>query len=132
VNTRFAYLDASAFVKAPLGEVHARALAAAADEWGMLASSALLRVEAVRACRRVGQPAVDAVTSALRRVVLIPVDDAVIDAAAQFDVPALRSLDAIHLATAIGLGDDLGMVFTYDTRLADAARALGIPVASPV
>ena len=55
-----------------------------------------------------------------------------LDAAAQFDDPQLRSLDAIHLATAVGLGDDLGMLFTYDTRLADAARALGIPVAGPV
>ena len=131
MNTRFAYLDTSAFVKAPLGEVHARALAQAVDEWGMFASSALLRVEAVRACRRAGQAAVDAVAGALRHVVLIPVDDDVIHAAAEFDDPGLRSLDAIHLATALTLGDDLGMLFTYDARLTGAARALGLPVASP-
>lgn len=124
-------MDTSAFVKAPLGEPHAQALAAAADEWGMYASSALLRVEAVRACRRAGDDAVAAVSGALRRVVLIPVDDEVLEAAALLGDPGVRSLDAIHLATAMALGDDLGMVFTYDARLSEAALALGLPVSSP-
>ena len=131
MNGRLAYLDTSAFVKAPLGERDARALAAAADAWGMRASSAILRVEATRAAARVGAPAVEAVGAALRRVVLVPVDDEVLDIAAHVADPGVRSLDAIHLATALSLGDDLGVLLTYDARMADAARSLGLPVASP-
>ncbi len=131
MNGRLAYLDTSAFVKAPLGERDARALAAAADEWGMRASSAILRVEATRAAARVGAPAVEAVGAALRRVVLVPVDDEVLDIAAHVADPGVRPLDAIHLATALSLGDDLGVLLTYDARMADAARSLGLPVASP-
>ena len=44
---------------------------------------------------------------------------------------ALRSLDAIHLATAERLGADLGGLITYDDRLAHAARRLGLRVSSP-
>jgi predicted nucleic acid-binding protein len=44
---------------------------------------------------------------------------------------ALRSLDAIHLATARLLGEDLGQVVTYDDRMADAARSMGLTAASP-
>ena len=131
MNGRLAYLDTSAFVKAPLGERDARALAAAADEWGMRASSAILRVEATRAAARVGAPAVEAVGAALRRVVLVPVDDEVLDIAAHVADPGVRSLDAIHLATALSLGDDLGVLLTYDARMAEAARSLGLPVESP-
>ncbi|MBU6362714.1 MAG: type II toxin-antitoxin system VapC family toxin [Acidobacteria bacterium] len=131
MNGRLAYLDTSAFVKAPLGERDARALAAAADEWGMRASSAILRVEATRAAARVGTPAVEAVGAALRRVVLVPVDDEVLDIAAHVADPGVRSLDAIHLATALSLGDDLGVLLTYDARMAEAARSLGLPVESP-
>ena len=131
VRPLFAYLDTSAFVKAPLGEPHAAVLAASADEWGMRTSSALMRVEATRACAQAGQAAVDAMSNALRRVVLVPVDDLVLDIAAHLGDPGIRSLDAIHLATAVSLGDDLGMLFTYEHRMAEAATALGLPVSSP-
>ncbi|MFM8828624.1 MAG: PIN domain-containing protein [Actinomycetota bacterium] len=131
MNGRLAYLDTSAFVKAPLGERDAAALVQAADAWGMRASSAILRVEATRAAARVSTAAVDAVGAALRRVVLVPVDDEVLDLAAHVADPSVRSLDAIHLATALSLGDDLGILLTYDARLAAAARALGLPVSSP-
>ncbi|MBK5250721.1 MAG: VapC toxin family PIN domain ribonuclease, partial [Actinomycetales bacterium] len=43
----------------------------------------------------------------------------------------LRSLDAVHLAAALSLGDDLEGIVTYDDRLAEAAQANGVPVASP-
>lgn len=45
--------------------------------------------------------------------------------------PELRTLDAIHLATAESMGDRLGVVFTYDDRLISAALLEGLPVASP-
>ena len=44
---------------------------------------------------------------------------------------ALRSLDAIHLATALSIRDDIGAFFTYDRRLAESAVDYGLPVASP-
>jgi uncharacterized protein len=43
----------------------------------------------------------------------------------------LRSLDAIHLATALSLGDDVGAVFAYDTRLSEAAADAGLDVRAP-
>jgi predicted nucleic acid-binding protein len=59
------------------------------------------------------------------------VDDAVLAVAAVLTPPSLRSLDAIHLATALRLGDDLGVFLAYDERLLRAAAAHGLPVAGP-
>jgi len=56
-------------------------------------------------------------------------DDALLHAAAGLHPPGLRSLDAIHLATAPSIRDRLGVVFCYDERLADAATAAGLVVA---
>jgi predicted nucleic acid-binding protein len=54
-----------------------------------------------------------------------------LDAAGFLDWPRLRSLDAIHLATALALGDDLDAIMTYDQRMADAARGFGLRVEAP-
>jgi len=62
---------------------------------------------------------------------LIRLDDALYEAAADLDPPFLRSLDAIHLAAAVSIGQDLAGVVTYDTRMADGARALGLQVEAP-
>lgn len=126
-----AYLDASAYVKLPLGEAEMPALSRALDQYDTAASSVILAVEAVRACARAGQDYAAQAEQGLGLVSLMPLTDSVIALAEQVGSPTLRSLDAIHLASAAHLGDDLGMVFTYDQRLADAARALGLPVASP-
>jgi len=64
-------------------------------------------------------------------VVLIAIENPILEAAASVGPQTLRSLDAIHLATAQELGDDLGVLITYDRRLAEAAAELGLPVASP-
>jgi predicted nucleic acid-binding protein len=58
--------------------------------------------------------------------------DSVIAAARSLQPPALRSLDAIHIASATSLGADLGVLITYDTRMQHAAAALGIAVLAPV
>jgi len=63
--------------------------------------------------------------------VLIDVDDRILDTAALLEPAALRSLDAIHLATAQLLGADLGVIVTYDERMAAGARALGFIAESP-
>ena len=62
---------------------------------------------------------------------LTEVTSAVFEAAGRLDPTILRSLDAIHLAAALDLGDDLDGMVTYDARLADASSAQGVPVIAP-
>lgn len=94
-------------------------------------SSALLRTEAVRAVRLRGPDALSATRQALRTVDLIALADAILDSAAALDPRVLRTLDAIHLATALSLGDDLDAIVTYDARMIEGARLLGLPAVSP-
>lgn len=94
-------------------------------------SSTLLVVEAERACARFGARYVPRVRDALAGTSLLAIDDAVLAAAAALEPIELRSLDAIHLATALSLGDDLGAMYVYDRRLAEAARAAGLRVDAP-
>jgi hypothetical protein len=118
-------------VKLPLGEPERDALVRELKRWDGHASSALLTVEAVRACARYGPAAAEQARAGLSSIALLPVDEGVLWQAANLEPAGLRSLDALHLATALSLGSDLGVVLTYDERLADAARGLGLPVASP-
>ena len=67
---------------------------------------------------------------ALGRLDLVELDETLLDAAAQLEAP-LRTLDAIHLATALTLGAELQTFITYDLALRGAAATAGLPVASP-
>jgi len=71
-------------------------------------------------------------SAVLRRVDLVRVGAGVLDGAGHQPPPQLRSLDAIHLATALALGPRLDAVVVYDTRLADAARGAGLAVEAPL
>lgn len=96
-----------------------------------LVSSALLAVEARRGILRnrpSGLPRVDVLLAA---VVVMGISDAVIEGASRLLDPLLRSLDAIHLATALLIREDVESLLTYDDRLAEAARAHGLAVVSP-
>jgi predicted nucleic acid-binding protein len=62
---------------------------------------------------------------------LLAIDAAVLDAAAKIEPPGIRSLDAIHLASASSIGSALGAVISYDRRMLFAAGALGLPTLSP-
>jgi predicted nucleic acid-binding protein len=62
---------------------------------------------------------------------LVAIDDRILDAAGILEPRVVRTLDAIHLATALALGDDLAEILTYDRRMAQGARLLGLPVSSP-
>jgi predicted nucleic acid-binding protein len=84
-----------------------------------------------RAVARLDERAGALARRVLGGVVLIDMDAALLDEAASVEPPGLRSLDAIHLATATLLGDELAAFLVYDTRLAAAARGAGLPVASP-
>jgi uncharacterized protein len=127
-----AYLDTSAVVKLLVRESETTALRRELRRWPRRASSSLLRVELLRAIKRSGLPRLRA--PARRHLVaisLIRLDDALLDRAGDLDPASLRSLDAIHLAAALTLGSDLGVVVTYDDRMLLGATALGLPTASP-
>ncbi len=96
-----------------------------------MVSSALARTEVLRALLFEGEIGVARGREALARVDIVRVNDRVLNAAGALLPADLRSLDAIHLATAQQLGRDLGQMVTYDERMIDAARQLGIKSASP-
>jgi uncharacterized protein len=128
---RLAYLDASAFVKLVKDEPESPVLNAALDAWPRTCSSALLEVEGPRAAQRTNPLAYDAARALLGGMQLIEIDADIRGAAAALTDPGLRSLDAIHLATALSLGERCGTFFAYDERLVAAARAHGLSVAVP-
>jgi uncharacterized protein len=131
MSGKFVYLDSSAFVKLVATEPESAALRRYLKQRPLQTSSALLRTEALRAVMRVSQPHVAKARRLLRRVALIELDRDVLDQAGTLAPPDLRSLDAIHLAAALSLEDDLGELVTYDARMTSAAHAYGLSVSSP-
>jgi predicted nucleic acid-binding protein len=127
------YLDTSAALKLLVEESHSRAFAAFYDDHPSASwiSSALLRIEVIRAVARVMPAALPDARELLLAFDYITIDDEIVDAAMNEPDRMLRSLDAIHLATARVLGTDLTGVITYDDRLARAAAEAGIPVIVP-
>jgi len=118
-------------VKLIVDEPESVALHRELGRWSAWTSSALLGVEAVRACRRLGDGVADSAEASLSDIALVPMDDAVLAIARRLDPSELRSLDAIHLATALSIGTDLGALFSYDDRLTAAAVAVGLRVLTP-
>ncbi|MGH3680221.1 MAG: type II toxin-antitoxin system VapC family toxin [Natronosporangium sp.] len=126
------YLDSSAVVKLARQESETDALRAwLAAHPQPLVASALARTEATRAIRRNEPAAVTVLRAVLTLLHQKPITDAVLDAAADLPGPTLRSLDAIHLANAEEFRPVLAWFVVYDKRLAEAARARGLPVVSP-
>ena len=126
------YLDSSAFVKLLVEETESTAVRSfLANRGARRVSSALLRTESLRAVRHLGPDALVVVREGLRRVDLIGIDDRILDAAGILEPQVLRTLDAIHLATALAVGDDLEAIVTYDERMLDAARFMGLATATP-
>jgi len=130
------YLDTAALVKLIRVEPETAALVAWLNDRREhpLAASALVEVEVPRALRRSQPSALGAVAGALSRLYRIEINAAVRATAGAYVEPELRSLDAIHLATAELLaasGQPLQAFVTYDKRLAAAAGTAGLPVAAP-
>lgn len=95
-------------------------------------SSTLIEVELSRTLRRVEAALLADVSAIVARVARYEIDEVVRVAAAAYPDPALRSLDAIHLATASAvLGTQLTAFVTYDERLLATAPAAGLPGAAP-
>lgn len=124
------YLDSSAIVKLIVDEAESGVLRSTAQRWERRATSALSRVEVARALRRLGIEAARG-RRALLTVSLLAITDDVLDAASTLGLSILRSLDAIHLASAASLGDHLSALVSYDDRLQLAAEDAGLPVLAP-
>jgi uncharacterized protein len=125
------YLDSSAAVKLIVREVESEALERWLRPHDLLASSALVRTELLRAIRRGAPRRIAEARAALGAFTLRAVDDEILDVAGEIAPSFIRSLDAIHLATALRLATELEAIVTYDRRMIEGARLLGLPVASP-
>ena len=127
------YVDTSALVKMLFEEPESAAL----TDW-MTArteipkvSSELSTVELVRVCRRIDESLVADARRLLDGLDIVPVDHVIVEQAAILNPRELQSLDAIHLASALSLNEDLTDFIAYDLRLCSAAVSAGLPVASP-
>jgi predicted nucleic acid-binding protein len=126
------YVDTSALVKLVVAEAESAALVAWLDDTGRdPVSSDLARTELVRAVRRAVPDRLVRARAVLDAVTLVELTTATFEAAGRLDPTLLRTLDALHLAVALDLGDDLEGIVTYDERLAGAARVHGVAVHAP-
>ncbi|MBA2274301.1 MAG: type II toxin-antitoxin system VapC family toxin [Actinobacteria bacterium] len=129
------YLDSSALLKLIVVERESERLLSFISGWRQHAVSALAITEVSRAVGRRVLDDMDGVRSRVeavfRNVALIGVDEELLEAAGALGHPLLRSLDAIHLASALYLGDDLAGLVTYDNRLAEGAVAAAVTVHRP-
>ena len=125
------YLDSSAIVKLIVKERESVALRGYLRGRGALVSSALARTEVKRAVLQLGVTAMQRAEEVLKRIELVRMNNAVLNAAGVMKPDELRSLDAVHLATAALFETTLSDLITYDARMATAAQAHGWAVASP-
>lgn len=128
------YLDTSAMVKLIVHEAETPALI----EWlgqrvdDPAVTSALGRVELMRTATRDGSDGIiDRARNLLGNLDILPLSDVIIATAETIGAPTLRSLDAIHLAAATQIRNELTAIVAYDQRLIDACTALGYPTSSP-
>ncbi len=125
---RRAYFDASALVKLSHVEPYSQALIDYLEQDRVEASTSIIAdVEVRRALRRAGA----AGDQAVRGFYLVALDEDIRADAARLGSPSVRSLDAIHLATALAIADDQLEFVTYDDRQAGAAREAGLRVVQP-
>lgn len=125
------YLDASALVKLVIEEDESAALLRYLRRRPDPVSSALSRVEVMRAVGRQDEAARTRAEELLASIQILRIDDAILSEAASLRPHSLRSLDAIHLASARALRSDLDAVVAYDERMLEAAKLLGLETVSP-
>ena len=126
------YVDTSALAKLVVAEEHSAAMVDWTRSGDLVAvTSDLTRTELMRAVTRVHPDRAVRARAVLDALEIVSVTRRTFDEAGRMPPAALRSLDAIHLAVALSLGDELEAFVTYDERLRDAALAAGLPVMSP-
>ena len=123
------YLDTSAAVKLVVAERGSTALLRwVSEHQDRIVSSDLLRTELQRATRRGAPREMERARAVLESITVMTLVRSTFERAAELEPDLLRSLDALHLAAALELSDDLEGIVTYDDRLAEAAHRYGIPV----
>lgn len=127
------YVDTSALAKLVWREAETPALEAYLDDRPdvRLVSSALLAIEVRRAALRQRQPQLPRADLVLARVTQVTITEPIVESASRLPGPSLRSLDAIHLATALLLKPELDAFLSYDKRLAEVVAGHAIPVVAP-
>lgn len=129
--TSIVYLDSSALLKLVAEEPESTALRRYWQSLRQRVSSALARAEVLRAAYAIGPEPLVMARDVLRRVNLLTIDKELLERAAFLEPLTLRTLDAIHLASALAVGSELEEVVTYDKRMAEAAFGLGLRVVAP-
>ncbi len=127
------YLDSSALLKLLFEESESEALALWISEraGAPMVTSELAKAEVVRAARRLDADVVPAARALVSQLDLIPLRGGLLDEAADAGTPRLRTLDAIHLVSAVSIRAELTAFVSYDNRLVTAAEAAGIPPVRP-
>jgi predicted nucleic acid-binding protein len=126
------YLDSSALVKLVVEEAESRALEALVAGFTFAVSSVIAAIEVPRVACRTGVPEVEGRADRLvAKLDLLQLTDGIVQRSARLERPTLRTLDAIHLASALSLGAELDAFAAYDERLVEAGAAAGVNVVSP-
>jgi uncharacterized protein len=131
MSAKVVYVDSSAFMKMVVEEAESSALRHHLRDRPLMVAASLLRTEVIRASMRVSGSHVAHARRLLPDVALIDIDRPLLQHAGELAPAAMRSLDAIHIAAALLLADDVKEFLTYDLRMADAARDYGLVVTSP-
>lgn len=126
------YLDTSAAIKLLFDEPESGAL----RNWVLentqdLVSSDLLQTELMRSTARIDPHKLEDANTIIRDLFILHLSTSVYHRAGELAPVEMRSLDALHLAAAMELGDELEGVVTYDARMAQGAESLGISVVNP-
>lgn len=131
MNSGAVFVDSSAVTKLVVAEPESAALVGRLAG-RVLVGSALLVTEVTRAVRRaVGRGHDDVLAQVLELIDLVVIDRSLLAAAGDLHPVALRSLDAVHLASALALDDRISAFISYDDRLEQAAAAAGLPTERP-
>jgi hypothetical protein len=127
------YLDSAAVVKLVHAEPESAALRSWLDERADIQwiSSVLTEIESFRALARYAPEAISRLPAVLDQIELIDLDQRIRMLAQTVTAATVRSLDSIHLGTALRSRSSLTSFVTYDKRLLDAAQAAGLPIDVP-
>lgn len=128
--SRLAYVDASALVKLAVSEAESPSMFRWYTEAERVVTSRIGVVELRRAAAR-HEHDPDQVRLIAAATEIVELTPEIADRAVDVGGSILRTLDSIHLATAMALGGEVDAFVTYDNRLADAARTIGLPVVRP-
>jgi|SRR6185436_69392 len=133
MEDKLLYLDSSALVKLVVPEKESGVLQKSLSVWPVRVTSELARVEVMRAARRATeQPGIEKrAEEVMAGLYLLKIDGDILSRAARLEPRTVRALDAIHLASALSLGTDLGAIVTYDGNMVTAAAGCGLQVLAP-